>query len=248
MSQGIIIALITAIGSIVGAVISSLILRTKEKETSSLLGTIIGGAVLGAVALLFVLWLLGMFPPVNNPPKLTLSDYGELLYQDTFEGATGDWSLPKNVSVKDGKLIIGAGGASFPSSATTYDNFIAEITFQYSESNSSTAYFNTYFRESICGNKLCGYQISIASDGTYGATKYIDPDFVRLLTPTITYQLTPNQANTLDIVAKGSVIKIYVNKFFIGEFVDSTYNNGKFHFDADFGIAEVDEFKIYALP
>ncbi len=248
MSQGIIIALITAIGSIVGAVISSLILRTKEKETSPLWGTIIGGAVLGAVALLFVLWVLGMFPPVDNPPKLTLADYGELLYQDTFEGATGGWSLPKNVSVKDGKLIIGAGGTSFPSSATTYDNFIAEITFQYPESNSSTAYFNTYFRETLCNNKLCGYQISIASDGTYGVTRYIDPEFVKILPATITYQLTPNQPNTLDIVAKGSIIKIYLNKSFIGEFTDSVYINGKFHFDADFGIVEVDEFKIYALP
>lgn len=252
MSQGVIIALITAIGSIVGGIISSLItshatLRAKDKESTSLWGSVIGGAVLGAISLLIALWLLGIFPPFDNkPPQLT--DYGTLLYQDSFDNVAGDWSLAIKSSVKDGKLVIESGGVSSLSSASSYDDFVAEIIFQYHGSNPPTTYLNFYLRESICNNKLCGYQISVASDGTYGTSKYLDPDFVKIIQPIISYQINPDKPNILSVVVKGSIFKIYINRLFVGEFSDYTYTSGKFHLDADFGTVAIDEFKIYALP
>jgi hypothetical protein len=88
MSEGIIIALITAIGSLLGGIIGQIITANatvkaaaiKEKinptasngEKPRSWSIVIGGALIGATATLIVLFLLGIFPPpVENPPTAT---------------------------------------------------------------------------------------------------------------------------------------------------------------------------------
>jgi hypothetical protein len=83
MSEGIIIALITAVGSLLGGIIGQFIsasatvtaakIKGNVNSANSLKddkpfswGNILGGALVGAIATLGILFLLGLFPIVNN--------------------------------------------------------------------------------------------------------------------------------------------------------------------------------------
>ncbi len=239
-----------------------------------IVSTITGVALLAIVILLTKPELLNLLAPAGQPsvavsptqvqavkptqpsptPATTLevlarSDYGPLLYEETFDKPTGAWSLDDRGSVKSGKLTIQAGGTSFLSSSTEYDNFIVEVGFQHPKSSPSGAYFSLFLRETYCSpDKLCGYQIFVASDGSFGVKKYSVPTFTSILPPSVAYSFTPTGLNTLTIAANGNKFKIYLNGSLVGEFSDSKYSKGKFHLDTDIGAVEFDYFRIYALP
>lgn len=115
MSEGIIIALITAVGSLLGGIIGQFITasatinaaRIKEKvnppsssnseKPRSWVGIIIG-AIIGAIATLIVFALLGMFPPkTENPPKASTTN--EAILNTTI-------NTPASPSLKLGKILF----------------------------------------------------------------------------------------------------------------------------------------------
>ncbi len=110
MSEGIIIALITTIGSIVGAIIGSSISAKavitaatikdgKSQADETILPKsqwVLGGAIIGGVMVFVGLWLLGFFPSTTPPSMMgnfiVDENFEDGLAQDFFS-ASGNWKI-----------------------------------------------------------------------------------------------------------------------------------------------------------
>lgn len=122
MSEGIIIALITAIGSLLGGIIGQIITASatvkaaKIKEEANLpqlskdektrsWGRVITGAVFGAIATLIILFLLGMIPPnTENPPPTAIAVTKTPVSKTQTPATTSsDSSILFNEDFEDGK-------------------------------------------------------------------------------------------------------------------------------------------------
>lgn len=284
MSEGIIIALITAIGSLLGGVIGQIITASatvkaaaiKEKvnlptsskeEQPRSWGRMIGGALIGAIATLIILSLLGIFPPdkqnpptaTENPsstpntadsnnslPKLSQADYGNLLYEDTFESDTGVWSLQSGNSIQNGELILSPATSTFPNWSTQYSDFIFETEFRFIDPQ-STHYFTAYLRYSDCSAGNCSTQVFVSSASEVAAW-HIGSDKKQLMNYTNAPQLDPKASNTLTVIVKGSEFKVYINRVFVRSFTDSAYKSGKVVLDADESPTAVSYIRFYSLP
>lgn len=119
MSEGIIIALITAIGSLMGGIIGQSITASatikaaaiKEKlnlapdvrgEKSNNWRVILGGAVIGAIATLFILTLLGIFPPPIQIPPTETATYSTPTSKPTTK-VSSDPSILFSEDFEDGR-------------------------------------------------------------------------------------------------------------------------------------------------
>jgi hypothetical protein len=183
----------------------------------------------------------------SSSRSLSSVNYGSMLYEEEFNESTSTWKIAGESYIQDGNYVVAPGAAPFPVQDTEYDDFVFEMDFNYLDPI-PVAYLGIYFRETICEDKLCGYQFWLASDGSCGAKRYVGPETTAILLPaTVANSIQPSESNTISILAQGSETEIYLNGVSVGTFRDSTYGRGKFHFDAAVGPIALDSIRIYGL-
>ena len=248
------------IAELLVAVIALLVREDKKKVIVVLLvGTIIAGSigfgtpfaetfVSSVTATVTIEDIASNDQPVElaSDSQLSNSDFGSLLYEDTFETDAGVWSLQSGNSIQNGELILSPATSTFPNWSTEYSDFIFETEFRFVNPQ-STHYFTAYLRYTDCAAGNCSTQVFVSSSSDIAAW-HIGPDKKQLMNYTQASQLKLNEPNTLTVVAKGSEFNVYVNRVFVRSFSDASYKSGKVVLDADEAPTAVGYVRIYALP
>ena len=287
MSEGIIIALITAIGSLMGGIIGSLItasatitgIKLKEKigqppsvkdeKPHSSWSRVFVGALIGAVATLIVLFLLGMIPPKpENPPiatpanetpvfktqvPATTSSNSSILFNEDFE----DGKAQKMTYIGDGWQIIAdetgnkvydidnSKGSGFPEidfGSESWKDY--EINFRVRLVEGSESWAIVYFRAK--GTSQGGYVASIDLANT--SLNYTANGSPWKVITNREHHLQKNTWYWVRIEAKGSEIKISIDDFVVINTDDTLYNSGRITMQAgQYTHMQVDDIQVTSL-
>jgi hypothetical protein len=247
MSEGIIIALITTIGSIVGAIIGNsisakaVITAASIKDGNGQIDQtafpksqwILGGAIIGGIIVIGGLWFLGFFPSIT-PPSVT----GNFIINENFEdgiaqdffAVSGNWKV---ISESDNKVwdIDNSAGSDYAGV-----NFSEEITgqnytIQYRVKmmnfvSQATPETILYFRVDDKGNKNVQ-----AFTPDYNGSKLITfgkatNDLGWEAISTQVYPFATEKWYTIQIIAQDNDFKIYVGNKLVINSNDSQVTSG----------------------
>ncbi len=199
---------------------------------------------------------LAEIPPTQNItlslPKLSLSDYGALLYEDTFDQDTGVWSLEKGSQFQNGMLILSAPhAATYPSWHTEYSDYVFETEFQFiGQQQSEWSAMSVYLRYSNppCpgSTQNCSDHVAVSTQGEVVAWKSNNDNVKQLLANTYASGFVPKGMNRLTVIAKGSEFRIFLNGDFVRSFDDSTYKSGIIVLGIDYVPVAFNYIRIYA--
>lgn len=247
MSEGIIIALITTIGSIVGAIIGNSISakavitaasikdgRSQIEETfSPKPWWIFGGAIIGGIIVIIGLWILGFFPSIN-PPSVT----GNFIVDENFEDGVaqdffvvaGNWKVISDNDNKVWDIDNSSGsdyaGANFSEKITGQNYTIQYRVKMMNFVSQATPETILYFRVDDKGNKNVQ-----AFTPDYNGSKLIT--FGKTANnvgweaiSTQVYPFTTEKWYTIQIIAEDNEFKIYVGNKLVINSNDSQVTSG----------------------
>lgn len=286
MSEGIIIALITAIGSLVGGIVGNIITASATRDAAKIKekinlpssnkeekprswGTVIGGALVGAIATLIVLFLLGMIPPKpENPPIATPVDTTPVSKTESSATTSGNSSILFNEDFEDGKAqklayisggwqiiadetgnkvfdIDNSKGSGFPGIDFGSENWKDyEIKFRVRFLDSSGSWLITYFRKNWTSNS--GYAASTDLSNT-SLNSTTNGNYWKGITNR-EYKIQKNIWYWIRIEAKGTEIKVSVNDFTAINTDDALYNAGGITMQAgQYTHMQIDDIQVASL-
>jgi hypothetical protein len=265
MSVPVVISIIGGIALLIGMVGGGI--KAKEVEIppinarARVFFTITGIVLLTIAALLSSPELMIASPkipteiqPTQNftspPRRLTLSDYGTLLFEDSFDNDTGVWSLQKGSRIQNGWLVLSPSEHTVPLWSTKYSDFIFETSFQFadvtSRDSSGMSVYLGYVPSPCNGN--CSDQVGVGTKGEVSAWNHIDNNTRQILSTTTASEFNSNGANKLTVIVKGKEFQIFVNDTFVRSFNDSTHQPGIILMDVDGASIAFDYVRTYNVP
>ncbi len=185
--------------------------------------------------------------------KLSPSDYGRLLSEDSFDNDTGVWSLQKGSLIQNGMLILAPETFTVPNWDTKYSNFIFETKFQFFDpSQTEYAGISVYLREAWClsATSKCSNQVGVSANGEVLAWRLNGSDVEQIMASTSASDFSINGANKLTVIVNESEFRIFINDVFVRAFSDSTYQHqsGNVVLDVVRTSVALDYVRIYTIP
>lgn len=187
---------------------------------------------------------------ITSPRRnLTSSDYGKLLYEDTFDSDTGVWLLEKGSRIQDGLLALSPSEHTVPSWDTSYSDFIFETSFQF-VNTVSTEYsgMSVYLRYVLCASSQCSDQVGVSTKGEVSAWSHDGAETKRVLAGTFAPDFNSTGTNKFTVIVNKSEYQIFLNDVYVRSFSNPENKSGIIVLDVDGTSIGFEYIRIYATP
>jgi hypothetical protein len=266
MSEGIIIALITAVGSIVGAIGGNFInaratviaasmnngkSQPNEGISSSRIRWTVAGGLFGAIIVLAGLWFLGLFPSFSAN-AISVANKSSVLLDENFDdeqlrgmSVSGNWEI---LSDETGNKVLDTDSRSSGSNfvgfgSEAWQDYDAEFRVRFLSAKNYGA--GLEFRRTCQDQDCKRYVLTLWSD--YINLFYDSPETPYTPIEGSTHKLESQTWYTIRIVVKGVNIKIYLNDSLIIDANDSRLARGSLLLGIENNHVQLDDFRVVGL-